>query len=189
MLREGDEVGPYVVEELLGGGGMALVYGARHSMLHNRRVALKVLQTHLAEHPRALERFIDEGRVQASLQSSHIVEVYDVLPWRKSAVLVMRRIDGRSIADALEQRGPFREEYDMLGHVWEWTNDGHDPTLSGGRDPLGRSTSSNRVLRGGSWDNGASAFRTGSRNDYADRGVRVDSIGFRLARSAHALHP
>ena len=55
---------------------------------------------------------------------------------------------------------------DILGNVWEWTS-----------TPEG----SDRVLRGGSWDNGASYLRFGFR-DGLGPGVRSHLVGFRLVR-------
>ncbi|MEQ9503160.1 MAG: formylglycine-generating enzyme family protein [Deltaproteobacteria bacterium] len=78
--------------------------------------------------------------------------------------------------------------HDMLGNVFEWCADGadwneldpypegarHDPVAPAGKRPA-------RVMRGGSWDAYARGVRAASR--YADpRGVRVESVGFRLAR-------
>jgi formylglycine-generating enzyme required for sulfatase activity len=74
--------------------------------------------------------------------------------------------------------------HDMLGNVLEWTNDEYRSVLSGGRDPLGPSTNSGRVLRGGSWFNFARSARAASRN-LESPNTRSSSYGFRLARSAH----
>ena len=61
----------------LGRGGMATVYVAEQLSL-GREVALKVLDSRLADDPAFTERFLREGRIAASLHHSHIVAVYDV---------------------------------------------------------------------------------------------------------------
>jgi formylglycine-generating enzyme required for sulfatase activity len=67
--------------------------------------------------------------------------------------------------------------YDMLGNVWEWTSDwsgGYPGTVT---DPVGPSTGSVRVFRGGSWFVNADVARAAYRSNGDPAG------GFRLARS------
>jgi formylglycine-generating enzyme required for sulfatase activity len=73
--------------------------------------------------------------------------------------------------------------YDMLGNVREWTWTWYAQAQSGGTDPLGPSTGSYRVHRGGSWGNSASIVRSAGRYS-SPPGGRDRSLGFRLARSA-----
>jgi len=75
--------------------------------------------------------------------------------------------------------------YDLLGNIWEWTEDCWNETYSNA--PTNGSTWMKgscraRVLRGGSWDSGPRNVRAASRNGYyAD--LRGSSLGFRVART------
>jgi formylglycine-generating enzyme required for sulfatase activity len=73
--------------------------------------------------------------------------------------------------------------YDMAGNVWEWCWDGYVPYLGAVSDPLGPATGSDRVIRGGSFGNGASDARAADR-DFLGPSSRIGSLGFRLARTA-----
>ncbi len=78
---------------------------------------------------------------------------------------------------------------DMSGNVWEWTNDWYSASFGGygdggdETDPVGPSSGSNRVIRGGSWAGSDEAARVAYRNNYVP-GVRYSNFGARLARSA-----
>lgn len=93
MLRRGDRVEKYVVERVLGEGGMARVYLVRHVDLGSRH-ALKILQI---RSPDLDARFEQEGRVQASVRHPHIVGVSDVLRLPQGPALVMDWVRGPSL--------------------------------------------------------------------------------------------
>lgn len=88
----------FVVERLLGEGGMAQVFLAKHKELRTT-VVLKIL--HVA-HPQVRARMLREARVQANLRSPHIVEVIDCFEEEGQAIVVLRFADGGSMADLLE---------------------------------------------------------------------------------------
>ena len=97
--------GKYTVLGVLGHGGFAVVYDAKHDGL-GRRVAIKVL--HLREDtPLALvERFRREARISALVRHPNVLEVYDTGALADgSPYLVMERVNGENLS-ALIRRGP-----------------------------------------------------------------------------------
>ena len=80
--------------------------------------------------------------------------------------------------------------HDMQGNLYEWVHDWYD-SVEGGSvivDPQGPSGGRNRVLRGGSWDDGAASCRTAGRI-ISDPARSSSGIGFRLALSPSVNEP
>jgi serine/threonine protein kinase len=75
-IRPDTQVGSYRVLDVLGKGGMGVVYLAEHVVL-SRRVALKVLRPELSQDERSIGRFINEARAVNKIGHEHIVEVTD----------------------------------------------------------------------------------------------------------------
>jgi serine/threonine-protein kinase len=91
----------YVIERELGEGGMALVYLA-HDVKHERKVAMKVLRPELAAVIGA-ERFLQEIKVTANLQHSHILPLYDSGAADSFLYYVMPYVEGETLRAKLER--------------------------------------------------------------------------------------
>jgi tetratricopeptide (TPR) repeat protein/predicted Ser/Thr protein kinase len=90
----------YDVEELLGRGGMGVVYNARHRRL-NRPVALKMLIGGAHAGPRERARFQREAEAVAGLCHANIVQVYDVGDHDGWPYFTMELLEGGSLAQKL----------------------------------------------------------------------------------------
>ncbi len=93
MLSPGDRIDRYEVLSVLGQGGMAVVYRARHVELGSEH-AIKLL---IAIKPQLQERLLQEGRIQARLHHPNLVRVHDVLRVEGRPALVMEFVDGPSL--------------------------------------------------------------------------------------------
>ena len=102
MLQPGFEVDRYIVDRLLGEGGMAVVYRVVHRGLGTRH-ALKVLTI---TQSKVVQRMLLEGRLQASLQHRNIVSVSDVFEVNGSPALLMEYIPGPALDALLAQHRP-----------------------------------------------------------------------------------
>ncbi len=99
-------VGAYVLDELLGKGGMGEVYRARDQRL-DRTVAIKFVSAEKAADAGAGERLAHEARVNSALNHTGIVTVYDIGRYRGRPFIVMEFVDGESLSERLK-RGPVK---------------------------------------------------------------------------------
>jgi eukaryotic-like serine/threonine-protein kinase len=99
----------YQLEELLGTGGMAMVYRARDLMLE-RNVAIKILRQDYSTDPAFRERFRQEARAAANLSHPNIVTVHDFGLDEERLFLVMEHVPGTDIKTLLQRRGRFSIE-------------------------------------------------------------------------------
>src|SRR3954470_21506067 len=104
ILRSGEVLGGYRIEDVLGIGGMAVVYRAYQISL-NRPVALKVLGRELTHDDVFRERFRREAMHAATLEHPHIVPVYDTGESAGHLYIAMRLIEGGTLADRLHGSG------------------------------------------------------------------------------------
>ena len=103
-LKPGSRYFDYTIERLVGRGGFGAVYVARDRRLE-RRVALKILEPHLAADHTARRRFIDESRLAASLDYPNIAPIYEAGEEDEQLFLAMRYVPGPDLAQALERDG------------------------------------------------------------------------------------
>ena len=101
----GQVISHYEVVARIGAGGMGEVFEATDTLLH-RTVALKVLPPDKVADPERRARFLIEARAASSLNHPYIVTIHDVVTTADGAfVLVMERVRGRSLADAIPAGG------------------------------------------------------------------------------------
>ncbi|HEY3789755.1 MAG TPA: serine/threonine-protein kinase [Urbifossiella sp.] len=103
--HKGFVLGPHIVLDLLGRGGMGAVYLAEHQDLH-RKVAIKVMVAPRDEDQRlANERFLREARAAAALDHPNIVRIFDVSRHQGTPYLAMEYVDGETLQQVLDRDG------------------------------------------------------------------------------------
>ena len=100
----GTHLGSYRIETLLGSGGMGVVYRAEDLRL-GRKVALKLLASHLTEDARFRARFLAESRLAASIDHAGIVPIYEAGESDGHLYIAMRFVEGTDLGSLLRQHG------------------------------------------------------------------------------------
>jgi serine/threonine protein kinase len=101
--RVGTSIGPYLVDGLVGVGGMGKVYAATGP--DGVRVAVKVVKEDLARDPTFRKRFAREAHIAQTVSSPHVVPVLGTGEHEGIPYMVARFIDGRSLEQKLKDEG------------------------------------------------------------------------------------
>jgi len=122
----GQQFGAYRLDDILGRGGMGVVYRAEHLHL-SRTVALKVLAPELSRDADFRGRFLRESRMAAALDHPSVVTVYDAGEVDGSLYLAMRLVPGEDLAAVLRRKGTlgFDEALALLGQVGDALDAAH----------------------------------------------------------------
>jgi serine/threonine protein kinase len=105
----GSTLGQYRLTEVLGRGGMGVVYRAQDLRLE-RSVALKLLSGALSDDVRFRKRFLRESRLAASTEHPGIVPIYDAGEIDGLLYIAMRYVEGSDLARLLREEGALEPE-------------------------------------------------------------------------------
>ena len=103
-IRIGSEFIGYRIEELIGRGGMGVVYRASDLRL-KRTVALKLMAPELALDQRFRERFAREAELAMSLEHPNVVPIHDAGDIDGRLYLAMRHVEGADLRALLQAEG------------------------------------------------------------------------------------
>ncbi|MGC3993123.1 MAG: serine/threonine-protein kinase [Propionicimonas sp.] len=122
----GDLIGAYRVDAEVGRGGMGIVYRATQVGL-DRPVALKILDPRLATEPDFVARFSREASILASLDSPHIVQIFDHGNVDGCLYLAMQYVAGGDLSGLIGRTGalPPQTALKIFGQVLEALQDAH----------------------------------------------------------------
>jgi streptogramin lyase len=107
--RIGTRLAGYRIEEVLGRGGMSVVYLAEDLAL-GRKVALKLMAPELAQDRRFRERFRLESRLAASLDHPNVIPIYEAGEAEGLLFIAMRYVDGTDLRALLGREAPLEPE-------------------------------------------------------------------------------
>lgn len=109
-LAPGSKLGTrYVIQEMLGQGGMGAVYKAHDNEL-NRTIAIKVIRPEFASRPDVLERFKREILLASKVTHKHVLRIHDFGAEGDLKFISMNYVEGASLNVVLEREGPMPVE-------------------------------------------------------------------------------
>ncbi|HTI37760.1 MAG TPA: protein kinase [Vicinamibacterales bacterium] len=128
-LSSGTRIGPYVVQALLGQGGMGEVYRARDVRL-NRDVAVKVLPPAFANDPDRRARFEREAQAIATLSHPNVLNIFDTGVDQAQLYVVTELLQGETLRERLSQGAlTIRKALDYAVQIARGLGAAHDKGL------------------------------------------------------------
>ncbi len=101
----------YIIDGLIGVGGMAIVFEARDTYINNNRVAIKMLKNDVASDEIMVKRFKNESKAESMLKHRNIVDIHDVSVKGKEKYIVMEYVEGITLKNYLKgKNGPLSFE-------------------------------------------------------------------------------
>ena len=101
----------YLIDGLIGVGGMAVVFEARDTFINKNRVAIKMLKTEVASDEIMVKRFKNESKAESMLKHRNIVDIHDVSVKGKEKYIVMEYVEGITLKNYLKGKdGPLSFE-------------------------------------------------------------------------------
>jgi len=111
----GKRIGQFEVSEIVGRGGMGVVFRAHDTKL-DRQVAVKAMPKHLSDDPTARARFEREAKLLASLNHSHIGIIHDIIQQEDGTrYLILEYVTGLTLARKLKKGALAVKETLLLG--------------------------------------------------------------------------
>ncbi len=109
QLRRGAALGRYLVIDVLGRGGMGVVYSAFDPEL-DRKVAIKLVRQELEGGTEATARLLREAQAMAKVLHPNVITVHDVGTWEGRVFIAMELVDGSTLRDFLAKQPRTRRE-------------------------------------------------------------------------------
>ena len=104
MLSPGTTFAGYEVESVVGAGGLGILYRARQLRL-DRTVALKLVESDVAQHPVVRERLRREARAVAALDHPNVVPLYEAGEQDGTVYIVTRWVNGTELGTLVHRDG------------------------------------------------------------------------------------
>ena len=112
----GKTVGQFQIVEQIGAGGMATIFKAYQPSI-DRYVAVKILPREFAKDPTFVKRFQQEGKAIAALEHPHILPVHDFGTEGDLNYMVMRYVNGGTLADIMGMEIPLDKTTNYVGSI------------------------------------------------------------------------